>query len=149
MAGRPRPDDVQALSRLLKIVFAAMLVSVGCYWLVLEVISASLPVRVLGPEKNLLRLVAVGMVVAVLYLRFGEIDKLLAPATPTDPARRIIRLRALYIASYAISEGIALIGLTLKFLGATRLQTAPFFILAVALLILCYPRLPGGVQGRA
>ena len=147
MAGRPRPEDVQALFRLLRIVFVAMLVSVACYWLVLEVISASLPVRLPGPEKTVLRLVALGLVLLVLYLRFSRIGELLAPTLPLQFSERIRKLRTHYLGSYVLSETIALLGLILKVFGATRLQAAPFFVVAVALLFLCYPRLPEDIRG--
>ncbi len=147
LAGKPRPDDVQTLARLLKLVFIAMLVSVGCYWLVSEVISASLPVRILGPEKTLLRILGLALTVVVLYLRFGRIADLLAPAVTTDLAERIRKLRVTYIGSYMVAEAVAVLGLVLKILGATRLQAAPFFVVAAALLVVCYPRLPGDTRG--
>jgi hypothetical protein len=144
--GKPRPDDVQALARLLNLVYLAMLVSVGCYWLVSEVISSSLPARVLGPEKTVLRIFGLALTVVVLYLRFGRIAELLRPAVPTDFAVRIKKLRASYIGSYIVAETVAVLGLILKILGATPLQVAPFFAVALVLLMLCYPRLPEQVR---
>jgi len=125
----------------LTVIFVAMLVLVGLYWLASELIPPATPTAL--PEvKMILRLFACGSAGAVLFVRFSLIADLLSPIVPADIAKSQAKLRSYHIICYALSTGVAFAGLALRLVGASRTQALPFFLGAVVLFVLCYPRLP-------
>ena len=128
-------------NRFTKILYFTLLASVGLYWAVLELVAGSRePVEVEG-VKPMLLLLGGGLAVAVLYIRFSRFPPLLFDPN-VELAQRLARLRFYYILCYILSEAVALYGFCLRLLGGTRAEAAPFFLAAVALFLLCYPRPP-------
>jgi len=141
-ASGPTPD-LAAFYRFVKILWIVLLVSVGMYWFILGLLDLP-PERSLDPvvEKALAALAA-ATGVAVLFLRFNLIPRLLARAAAgTEAGTSLATLRTFYIVCFTLAESIALYGLVVYFLGATRDQAAWFFLAAAALLALCYPKSP-------
>ncbi len=135
------PTDAAAFSRFLKILYFTLFGTVGLYWLVLEMLAANIEPHELGPMKHGLAAAAAIIGGAVLYLRFARLGPLLADASG-DFGQRLARLRFHYILSYTLSEAVALYGFVVRVLGGAREEAIPFFVGAVALFLLCYPRVP-------
>jgi len=137
----PAPPDLPAFNRFVKLLWFVLLVSVGMYWLILALLELP-PERSLDPlVQQVLTAVAAAAGVAVLFLRFNLIPRLLARVTSgTDATTSLAALRTIFIVCFALAESIALFGLVVYFLGATREQAAWFFLGAFALLALCYPK---------
>jgi len=134
--------EAQAVFRLLRLIYVAMFVSVGAYWLVGEVVARQTEITAPAITVRVLQVVAAGTVLAVLVLRFQRIPALTATALTTEPAARLARLRVLYLVCFALAEAVALYGLVLRFLGVPRGDVTLFFLAAVVLFLLCYPRPP-------
>lgn len=135
------PTDPAAFSRFLKILYFTLFGTVGLYWLVLDTVAANVAPREPGMEKTLLAALAAACGVVVLYFRFSRIPPLLAEASG-DFGQRLARLRFHYILCYTLSEAVALYGFVVRFLGGSREEAIAFFLPAVGLFLLCYPRLP-------
>lgn len=143
MADSPQPSagELQAFDRFLKILYFTLLASMGLYWVVLEMLTGQREPGDLGPTKLGVQGFAGVVALTVLYLRFVRLAPLLADTTG-ELGARLGRLRFYYILCYTLSESVALYGFVLRFLGASREEAIPFFGVAVALFLLCYPRLP-------
>ena len=139
----PPPNELASLYRFVKILWFVLLVSVGLYWPVLGMLDLP-PERSLDPVvQKALAALAAATGVAVLFLRFNVIPRLLARvAAGTDPTTSLATLRTFYIVCFTLAESIALYGLVVYFLGAPRDDATWFFIAAFALLALCYPKSP-------
>jgi hypothetical protein len=109
------------------------------YWMAMQMIPAN-PQDVPAIRNVLMGVAGVEGAVA-LYLRIARIGALLSKAAPAS-ASDVARLRSLYIVCFALAEAVALCGFVLHFVGATPAEIVPFFLAAVVLLLLCYPRLP-------
>lgn len=125
--------------RVLLILWYAFLWAVALYWIVLQVIETE-PAEVAFLVNVFLGL-AGALGVVVLYLRVARIGALLSRATPISQ-EEMGQLRKYYIVCFALSEAVALYGFVLHFIGASRVQVAPFFVGAVVLFLVCYPRVP-------
>lgn len=60
---------------------------------------------------------------------------------PDDP-EALTRWRLANILSSVIAESIVLLGFALRFLGGSRIQSAPFYVVAIALMLIWWPRRP-------
>lgn len=141
---QPRPassSEIAACKRLLAILYLAMLVSVPMYGIVAEVVAANLERGEPGVVKTALLAVGAGTVAAVLFIRFSLIPPALQ-RPQLELAERLARLRSYYIVCFALSEAVALYGLVLRFVGGVLADSLPFFIVALGLFAVCYPRLP-------
>lgn len=141
----PPAVDVKALLRFLKIVYFSMFVAVGLYWVVLEEVAARIEPAELGVVKTSLAAVAAILGGVVLYLRFARIGALLTETT-SDWSQRLARLRFFYILCFTLSEAVAIYGFVVRFLGGDRGDAIPFFLGAVVLFLLCYPRVPAALS---
>lgn len=137
----PDTSEFKASRRFLQILYFTLFATVGMYWLVLEMMAPGLEPRDVGAIKLPLQGVAGGTALGVLYLRFVRLAPLLAGST-TDLTQLVPRLRFYYILCYTLSEAVALYGFVLRLLGASREEAVAFFVAAVILFVLCYPRLP-------
>jgi len=135
------PPDLVVFKRLTQVIYFVLFGTVGLYWVVLEMLAASVEPRDLGTIKHVLFAVAAGSAGFVLYLRFARIPPLLDQLTG-DFSRRFARLRYCYLLCHVLSEAVALYGFVVRMLGGAREEAVPFFVGAVALFLLCYPRLP-------
>lgn len=142
----PPPPDAGAIARVIKIVYFVLFATVGFYWGVLELLATNIEPRDPGTLKWALLAVSGASAVSVLYLRFSRIPTITDSPT-TDPAQQLAQMRGLYLVSFALAESVALYGFLLRMLGASRADAVPFFVTAVVLFLLCYPRLPAEFSG--
>jgi len=133
---------VHALSRFLRIVFLVMVLSVIFYGGVMAEVAPQLESRPLGSVKSSLTVLAALSGLVALYVRFNKIGALLSPDVPTDTLKRLVKLRQYYTVCYVLSECTALFGVALRYQGASVREVIPFFLGALILFGLCYPRLP-------
>ena len=78
--------------------------------------------------------------------RLLKIHALLSPDAPTDTPKRLVKLRQYYTVCYVLSECTALFGVALRYQGASVQEVIPFFLCALILFGLCYPRLPSDLE---
>lgn len=140
------PPESAVFKRFLFILYFTLFATVGLYWVVLEMLAPGVEPADMGMMKKGLGAAAAVCAAVVLYLRFGQIATLLADTTG-ELSSRLARLRLYYIISYTLSEAVALYGFALRMIGADRADAVPFFLGAVALFLLCYPRMPGSPPG--
>ena len=133
------PATPEQTKRFLLILWVVLFVVIGLYWYVLQMIQPS--IRDVTSVGNVILGLAIAMAGVVLYLRLVRIGSILSLATPAS-AKDLGTLQKHYILCYSLSLSVALDGFVLRFMGATNYQAAPFFIGAVALFLVCYPRLP-------
>src|SRR5207249_9641340 len=138
----PPPMDVHALSRFLKILFSVMVLSVLLYGVAIAEVAPQIQSRPPGAMQTGLRVMAAMAGLAALYVRFSKINALLSPDAPTDTPKRLVKLRQYYTVCYLLSECTALWGVALRYVGASVREVIPFFLGALILFELCYPRLP-------
>lgn len=138
--------ELAAFIRFLKILYFTLLASVALYWWVLELLAADIEPAERGFVTAALMAVAGGTAAAVLYLRFSLVAPLLRGPIG-EPTKQLARLRLYYILCYTLAEAVALYAFVLRFLGAGREESAVFFVAAVALFLLCYPRTPQTLGG--
>ena len=138
----PPPMDVHALSRLLKILFSVMVLSVMLYGVAIAEVAPHIQSRPPGAMQTGLRAMAAVAGLAALYVRFSKINALLSPDVPTDTPVRLTKLRQYYTVCYVLSECTALFGVALRYQGASAREVVPFFIGALVLFGLSYPRMP-------
>jgi len=98
--------------------------------------------RVPGRVKAAVSVMAAVAGLAALYVRFSKINALLSPDVPTDTPVRLTKLRQYYTVCYVLSECTALFGVALRYQGASAREVVPFFIGALVLFGLSYPRMP-------
>jgi len=134
-------NDPAVFGRFLKLLYFILFATVGLYWMVLEMLAAQIEPAELGMMKTGLAAVAAILGGVVLYLRFSRIGALLTE-TIGDWSQRLARLRFFYIICFTLSEAVALYGFVVRFLGGERGDAIPFFLGAVVLFLLCYPRVP-------
>ncbi len=116
--------------RTIRIIGFVMLFTVPLYFLCAETLSRNQEKTILPLIKNVLTLVALLMISAVLILRFRFLPDLSRATSPAEMATQVARLRMVSIQGMAWSESVAVCGLALRFLGASRNYTLPFYALA-------------------
>ena len=125
---------------MLQTVRIALLVSIALYVFIGERIGRSTG----APDRNfyfaitLVVLTIVGMIFAVWRLFVLRSEAILADQP--DDAAALKRLRTGYIFTYALCETVALFGFVLRFMGFALSEVAPFYIVAIVLLLLFSPR---------
>jgi hypothetical protein len=138
--------DLEAYTLMLRVVYFALLATVAMYWFVQELVAANRESAELGLLPAVFLVGGASTVMVVLVLRFSVIPPLLSAAT-TGLAPRLARLRMYYILCFALAEAVALYGFVLRILGGNREDTIPFYVAAIVLLALCYPRTPQTTAG--
>lgn len=132
---------MQSAVRVLRAIQIAMIVSIGLYVFVGERMAvAGKPDPATFYVLSLVSIIVVGFILVVrrtLVLQSEETLK----AKSTDLAA-VNRWRSGYIATYVLSESLALFGLVLRFLGFNLGQVAPFYLGALVLMIFFGPRQP-------
>src|SRR6185312_16677327 len=123
--------------RQLRIIQSALLISIVLYVFV----ALHAPVRSQGISLMILclALLSGAMAIAVLVIRTKMVGKFEA-VLATQPEDKLVlsKWRSAYVLMWALCEAIALYGLTLRYLGFTMPQVAPFFA-AGFLLMLVFP----------
>jgi F0F1-type ATP synthase membrane subunit c/vacuolar-type H+-ATPase subunit K len=84
------------------------------------------------------------LVVVVAIIVRIKMVRLAAETLQTQPndSAALVRWRTGIIASFVLAETIMLFGFALRFFGGTLLQVTPFYAVAIALMLLWWPRLP-------
>jgi len=136
--------------KLIKIIRAALMAAIILYGLVGEILAQ----KALATPRSasgiyfaitLCAITLVGVIVAVRRLWVLPAEVMLA-AQPLDVAP-LMRWRAGYIATYAVSEAIALLGFVLRILGFTLSAVIPFYLVALILMMFFGPRRPANDIG--
>ena len=135
----PSGADTKSVRRVLLILWVAFVWTLAVYGIVMMVIRPQ-PTEA-GPLRAVMLAFAGTTTAAALYFRLGRIGRLLSKATPLSDTE-FSQLRTNYIVCFALSEAVALYGLVLHFLGSNLAEVGPFFAASVALLLICFPRLP-------
>lgn len=139
---------VGASEQFLKTVFFALVLSVLLYGVALKFVQIPASSQPPGSMKTGLMVVAGATALIVLYLRFKKIVGLVSVDDATPLTERLGRIRAVFILCFVLSESVALYGFALGFLGAGIRDVLPFFVGALVLFALCYPRIPADSFGR-
>lgn len=144
--GRPTPIDAALL--MMRLLYAALLVSVGVYVVVVHVITLPASPETRPPPDDMLRLTLAG-VAAVLGLGAPFVRRLLMPAralTPAAPApthlapRAFARVFTAHIVAWAMCEAVTVIGVVLFFLTRDPAALYPFAAGTVLLFVVLAPR---------
>ncbi len=137
-----RALDPNAVLRMLRIVFAAVLLSLLLY----PVVILAMKDR---PDAHLdhtfqMWIFAAGMVtgVVVLYLRLVRIPGIFSTSEPPEPRALAGQLLTSFILCYVFSEATALFGFVLAILRGDPRYYIPLYVAGVLLMVSCYPRLP-------
>jgi hypothetical protein len=130
---------MQSSRRSIQAIRFVMLVSIALYarlvwWLPSSAIPNPLVFRAITAAAVLL----VVMIFVMRRIQVTRAEVLLA-AQPQD-AKLLLRWRAAYLVTYALSEAIVLNGFVLHFLGFALSQVAPFFIAGSALILFLGPK---------
>jgi len=127
--------------RVLRTIQIAMLVSIALYGFVGERIpAAGKPDPALFYVLSLVSITVVGIILVVRRTLVLQSEETLRPANPD--AATLSRWRSGYIATYALSEALALFGLILRAMGFTLGQVAPFYLAGFILILFFGPRQP-------
>ena len=133
---------MESAIKVIRAIQIAMLLSVGIFLLVGEVVG-SIP-RLNNPTLfyalSLATITIVGVILVVR--RTLVLQSAAALATRPNDAATLNRWRAGYVMTYALSEAIALFGLVLRLIGFTLSQVWSFYIAAFMLLLFFRPRRP-------
>ncbi len=127
--------------RLLRIVWAALLVSIILYIAIGERVARR---SVIDPVVfRAIAVVAVVTVAMIFIVRRVVVLRALAKlAGSPEDAPALLRWRGGYIATFALCEAVALYGFVLRMQGFTLSQVAPFYISGVVLMLYFGPRRP-------
>lgn len=138
-------EELQTAKRGVIISYFVLFASVGIYWMVLEVLRPGTEANDLSVIKPVFLVLAGACAGTVLYLRLFRIPPLIE--NPVEEVTRPIpKLRVYYILCFALCESVALFGFLLRFLGASRAEAGLYFVAAVSLLLVCYPRWPEALR---
>lgn len=137
----PASDARGDYLRVLRVLYAALFASILLYGFVQELVMADREPKDLGVLKLALLVAAGSTAAVVFFLRFSRIPALLsAPTLELGP--RLAQLRIYYIVCFVLAETIALFGFVLRILGGSRVDSLPFYFIAVVFFLLSYPRAP-------
>lgn len=135
-------QTIEGSLRYVRMIYGALLFSIVLYIVVAEQVgdhaSHDAQAVLLGLAAVSLLTTAVAVMVRI---------KLVQPAAeilqtqPNDSAA-MGRWRSGIIASFVLAESIALCGCGVRFFGGTLLQASPFYAVAIALMLLWWPRRP-------
>lgn len=130
-----------AALRTVRVIQIAMLVCVGIYAVVGEVVGS----RVTTNASTLyaISFASISLVGAILVVRKTMVLQSEAElkAKPEDAAT-LARWKTGYIVSYVLCEALALFGLLLRIMGFTLTHVWPYYAGSLVLLLLFWPRAP-------
>ncbi len=145
-------DQVDGALGRLKMLWVAMLVSIVLYVIVGEIIELES-----FAQPRWLLWVLVALAIHICYVakvmrarmvrpfeeevRSGQVSS--AAALTSEQVALLERWQGGQTISICLSEAVALFGLALRFLGGTRWEAAPFYAVAMLLLVVWMPRRPG------
>lgn len=140
------PEAAQSIDgtlRILRTICAALLLSMVAYVWIAEKIAVH-PAQAMDRTFS----TSIGiLVVAIVVGAFVVRAKMIRPALDTlqtkpEDIPSLGRWRAGTILSYALAESTVLFGLVLRTTGATRAQSASYYVVGPLLLLLWWPRRP-------
>ena len=124
-----------------RIIWIALLVTVGAYLLVLAALLGSRAAPAVAADvatlRRVLMLLTVGLVAAVFWLRRRLPLAAFGAERPAPDAQFVMTT---YIVCWALSEAIALLGLVLGLLAQSIGEAYGFFVVAAGLLVWQRPR---------
>jgi hypothetical protein len=126
---------------MLQVIRAAMLFSILIYAFIIKLLPASArPNPITYP---VIAFLASWVLAAIFFFRrkLVQSSATILALSPDDPVA-LRRWRTGYLIIYAFSDAIALYGLVLHFLGFSPAQVIPFFVVAIAPILLITPRRP-------
>jgi F0F1-type ATP synthase membrane subunit c/vacuolar-type H+-ATPase subunit K len=128
--------------RLLRVVQWSMLASIVLYVAVGEL--ARPPVRLVNPSLSyMFTTLAVALVGVIFVVRRTMVARPgLSLAAQADDLVSLNQWRTGYIVTYALCEGLALLGLVQRFLGSSLQQSAPYYFGGFVLMLFFWPRQP-------
>ena len=128
-----------AALRTVRIIQIAMLVSVGIYAVVGEVVGSRLTTN--ASTLYAISFASISLVGAILVVRKTMVLQSEAElkVKPEDAAT-LVRWKTGYIVSYVLCEALALFGLLLRIMGFTLTQVWPYYAGSVVMLLLFWPR---------
>ena len=132
---------MSAALRTVRIIQVAMLVSVGIYVVLGEVLGSRLTTN--ASTLYAISFASISLVGAILVVRKTMVLQSEAElkAKPGDAAT-LGPWKAGYIVTYALCEALALFGLLLRIMGFTVAQVWPYYAGSAVLLLLFWPRSP-------
>jgi hypothetical protein len=130
-----------AALRTVRLIQVAMLVSIGIYAVVGEVVGARLTT-----DANTLYAISfasISLVGAILVVRKTMVLQSEAELRekPGDPVI-VTRWKNGYVVTYVLCEALGLFGLVLRIMGFTLTQVWPYYAGSIVLLLLFWPRVP-------
>jgi hypothetical protein len=130
-----------AALRVVRLIQVAMLVSVGIYAVVGEVLGTRLTAN--ANTAYAISVASISLVGAILVVRKTMVLQSEAElrGKPGDPAM-LVRWKNGYIVTYVLCEALGLFGLVLRMMGFTLTQVWPYYVGSIVLLLLFWPRMP-------
>lgn len=130
-----------ATLRTVRLIQVAMLVSIGIYVVVGEVVGARITTN--ANTIYAISFAAISLVGAILVVRKTLVlqSEIELKEKPGDPVI-LARWKTGYIVTYVLCEALALFGLLLRIMGFHLIQVWPYYAGSVVLLLLFWPRLP-------
>ncbi|MGH9713431.1 MAG: hypothetical protein ACRD5M_09060, partial [Candidatus Acidiferrales bacterium] len=128
--------------RSIRIIFAVILFAMFLHVLTAEKLIQHEPQDVHRIWPGLL-IVGLWDLAVLLYFRFKAVRSA-EETLQTQPEDRtaLARWRVGYIITFVLSESIVLFGFALRFLGGTPMQSLPFYVIGISIMLLSWPRRP-------
>src|SRR5579864_4995187 len=128
--------------RTLRIIQIAMLVSIGVYIVLGELVGARVPDGnpTLFYALSALSIMTIGVILVVRRTLVLHSEATLKTRNSDPPT--LMRWRTGYIVTYALAEALALFGLIVRFSGFSLSQAVTFYLPGFVLVLFFRPRLP-------
>jgi hypothetical protein len=134
--------------RMVRLIQLAMLASIALYVLVGEVVHARI-----GANAALyygVSFISISLVGAILVVRRTQVQQwALRLAERPDDGAALGRWKTGQIATYALCEALALLGLVLRVAGFRLTDVWPYYLGGFALMLVFWPRMPQREIGQA
>jgi hypothetical protein len=132
--------DMDSQVKQVRIIWIAMLAAAVLYIWVPEQVHAQ-PKSLDSTFYAVFIVLVVVVLGMIVVFRKGTIDRVtpILQSSPNDLAA-LQKWRIGQIVTVAMSEAIVLYGLVLRFVGATRMQAAPFYLVGIGCMIVFWPK---------
>lgn len=128
--------------RFARILHGVMLFSMCLYIIAAEMFGDRMPRDIHVFQWGFMTVSFLLVVVAVLVrVKLVQPTAQILQTQPNDSAT-MGRWRSGILTSFVLAEAVMLFGFALRFLGGTLLQATPFYAVAIALMLLWWPRRP-------
>lgn len=131
---------MEASLKIIRIVWGAMLIAAFIYGWLPEMVGVQ-PKNLDSTFYTVFIVLLVAMLFSIVIIRNLTIAKAepLIRLNPNDAAA-LQKWRVGQIVTVAMFEAIVLYGLVLRFVGSTRMQAAPFYVVGIAGMIVFWPK---------